>query len=160
MKRINLFLIIMFLFSCSRVEKKGVKAPDFTLTTIYGENFHLYDYLGNVIIIDFWDTWCPPCRAEIPHFIELYSKYADEGFLMIGMALGREGKEKVKSFAEGNGINYPLMIATTEIVNKYGGITAIPTTFIINKKGEIVEKIVGYRDKEFFEEKIKNLLEE
>jgi cytochrome c biogenesis protein CcmG/thiol:disulfide interchange protein DsbE len=150
----------IFFFSiifCSE-RPKLQKAPDFTLKTIYEDEFHLYDYIGNVIIIDFWDTWCPPCRAEIPHFIELYEKYRDKGLLIIGIAFGREGIEKVKSFVNDEGINYPVLIANSEVVKDYGGITAIPTTFIINKNGEIFEKIIGYRDKEFFEEKIKNLL--
>lgn len=77
---------------------------------------------------------------------------------MIGIAFGREGKDKVKSFAQEQGINYPLVIADQKVVNSYGGITAIPTTFIVDKEGKIVEKVVGYRDKEFFEEKIKNLI--
>jgi len=153
------FLSIFFLYAISCAERpKLQKAPDFTLKTIYEEEFHLYDYIGNVIIIDFWDTWCPPCRREIPHFIELYNKYKDKGLLIIGIAFAREGIEKVKSFVDEEGINYPILIANSEVEKAYGGITAIPTTFIINKNGEILEKIVGYRDKEFFEEKIKKLL--
>lgn len=159
-KNIAIVVSIFLLFiTCAKQKTQGnTKAPDFTLKTLEGEDFHLYDYLGNVMIIDFWDTWCPPCRAEIPHFIELYSKYADEGFLMIGIAFGREGKDKVKSFAQEQGINYPLVIADQKVVNSYGGITAIPTTFIVDKEGKIVEKVIGYRDKEFFEQKIKNLI--
>lgn len=167
MKKLKYLIPFFFLgiVVCSQGESKKTrkslsKAPDFTLETLQGEKFHLYDYLGNVIIIDFWDTWCPPCRAEIPHFIELYSKYQNKGFLMIGIAFARQGKETVKSFAENQGINYPLLLATREVVRAYGGISVIPTTFIINKRGEIVEKVIGYRDKEFFEEKITQLLAE
>jgi len=157
----NIFkiFILSFLFILSCTEKtKLQRAPDFNLKTIYEDEFHLYDYIGNVIIIDFWDTWCPPCRAEIPHFIELYNKYKDKGLLIVGIAFAREGIEKVKSFVNDEGINYPVLIANPEVVKNYGGITAIPTTFIINKNGEIFEKIIGYRNKEFFEEKIKILL--
>ncbi len=158
MKIFKLFFIFFFCnISCAERQKLQ-KAPDFTLKTIYEDEFHLYDYIGNVIIIDFWDTWCPPCRAEIPHFIELYEKYGDKGLLIVGIAFAREGIEKVKSFANEKGINYPVLIATTEVVKDYGGITAIPTTFILDKKGRIFEKVIGYRNKEFFEEKIKNLL--
>ncbi len=166
MKKIALFVsMFLLLITCGQqgedtqqTEKSNQKAPDFTLKTLENEDFHLYDYLGNVIIINFWDTWCPPCRVEIPHFIELYSKYADEGFLMVGIAFGREGKDKVMSFAQEQGINYPLVIADQKVVSSYGGINAIPTTFIIDREGKIVEKVIGYRDKEFFEGKIKSLL--
>lgn len=155
------FLLSLFFLFCSRYSEisKLKKAPDFILDEINGKKFHFYEHINNkVVILDFWDTWCPPCRAEIPHFIEIYSDYKDKGVLIIGIAFAREGVEKVKSFCEENGINYPILIANNEVVKSYGGISAIPTTFIINKKGEIVEKVIGYRDKEFFEEKIKELL--
>lgn len=155
------FLLSFLILSCSKYGEisKLKKAPDFILDEISGEKFHFYEHINNkVVILDFWDTWCPPCRAEIPHFIEIYSDYEDKGVLIIGIALGREGIEKVKSFCEENGINYPVLVANREVIESFGGISAIPTTFIINKKGEIVEKVIGYRDKEFFEEKIKELL--
>ncbi|MEO0262332.1 MAG: TlpA disulfide reductase family protein [candidate division WOR-3 bacterium] len=151
------FLLSLSILFCSTSKLK--KAPDFTLEEINGEEFHFYEHMSNkVVILDFWDTWCPPCRAEIPHFIEIYSDYEDKGVLIIGIAFAREGIERVKSFCEENGINYPVLVANREVVESYGGISAIPTTFIINKKGEIVERVIGYRDKEFFEEKIKELL--
>ncbi|MEO0231126.1 MAG: TlpA disulfide reductase family protein [candidate division WOR-3 bacterium] len=153
------FLLSLLLLFCYSKTSRLKKTPDFVLEEINGEKFHLYEHIKNkVVIIDFWDTWCPPCRAEIPHFIEIYSDYEDKGVLIIGIAFAREGIERVKSFCEENGINYPVLVANREVVESYGGISAIPTTFIINKKGEIVEKIIGYRDKEFFEEKIKELL--
>ncbi len=155
------FVLSIFLLFCSKCggTSKLKKAPDFVLEEISGEEFHFYEHIKDkVVIIDFWDTWCPPCRAEIPHFIEIYSEYEDKGVLIIGIAFAREGIEKVKSFYRDYGINYPVLIANREVVESYGGISAIPTTFIINKKGEIVEKVIGYRDKEFFKEKIEELL--
>ena len=161
MKTIFCFILsisLLFCLNCIRTSKLK-KAPDFTLKDINGEEFHLYEHIkGKVVIIDFWDTWCPPCRAEIPHFIEIYSEYEDKGVLIIGIAFAREGIERVKSFCKDYGINYPVLIGEKKVVESYGGINAIPTTFIINKKGEIVEKVIGYRDKEFFEEKIEELL--
>ncbi|MEO0300374.1 MAG: TlpA disulfide reductase family protein [candidate division WOR-3 bacterium] len=158
MKKISL-IFLLFSFSCSRTAENRV--PSFTLKTLDGENFNINDYIGKkVIIIDFWATWCPPCRAEIPGFVRLYSKYKEKGVLIVGISLDRGGnaEELVKNFAKEFGINYPLMMGTEEVAKEFGGIFAIPTTFIINKKGEIIEKIVGYRDESFFEKKIRENL--
>ena len=134
------------------------KAPDFTLKNIDGRNYSLSSANGKVIILDFWATWCPPCRKEIPHFVELASKYKRQGLEIIGISLDREGVGVVKSFAENNGINYPILMGNEQVVAKYGGIRGIPTTFVIDRKGQIVEKAVGYRDKTFFESIIKKYL--
>ncbi|MEO0295718.1 MAG: TlpA disulfide reductase family protein [candidate division WOR-3 bacterium] len=158
MKKISL-IFLLFFFSCSGTSKN--KVPSFTLRTIDGETFNIDEHIGKkVIIIDFWATWCPPCRAEIPGFVRLYSKYREKGVLIVGISLDRGGnaEELVKNFAREFGINYPLMMGTEEVEKKFGGIVAIPTTFIINKKGEIIEKIVGYRDESFFEKKIRENL--
>lgn len=154
MKKISI-IFFLFFFSCSGTYKN--KVPSFTLRTIDGDNFRIDDHVGKkVIIIDFWATWCPPCRAEIPGFVRLYSQYKEKGLLIIGISLDRGGnaEEIVKSFAREYEINYPIMMGTDEIVKKFGGIVAIPTTFMVNKRGEIIEKIVGYRDESFFEKKI------
>ena len=112
------------------------------------------------MIIDFWATWCPPCRAEIPGFVKLYEQYKDKGLLIVGISLdqGGDAKQKVKDFIKNFNISYPIMMGNSEVVKKFGGIRAIPTTFIVNKKGEIVKKIIGYRDESFFENLIKELL--
>ncbi|MEN3043952.1 MAG: TlpA disulfide reductase family protein [Candidatus Hydrothermales bacterium] len=158
MKKIS-FLLLLCIVSCASDAKK--RAPNFTLMTIDGYIFNLSEHLGKkVIIIDFWATWCPPCRAEIPGFVRLYEKYKEQGLLIVGISLdmGENALEIVRNFSKEYNINYPVMMGDRETVNKFGGIRAIPTTFIINRKGEIVEKIVGYRDESFFENKIKSLL--
>jgi cytochrome c biogenesis protein CcmG/thiol:disulfide interchange protein DsbE len=127
-----------------------IKAPDFTFTSINKNEIKLSNYKGKVIILDFWATWCPPCRAEIPHFIELYNKYKEEGLVVIGMAI--DEKYKVEKFAKDFKINYPVVIGNEKVANDYGGIFGLPTTFIIDKKGNIVEKFIGYRPKEVFEQ--------
>ncbi|HNY91492.1 MAG TPA: TlpA disulfide reductase family protein [bacterium] len=137
----------------------GLKsAPAFELAGTDGKTIKLSDYKGKVVIVDFWDTWCPPCRMEIPHFIELQNQYKSKGFEMIGVVLGREGKEKVLDFIKSNKINYVNAYATEAFLNAYGPIEGIPTTFVIDQQGRIYKSYTGYRDKAVFENDIKALL--
>ena len=133
-------------------------APDFALKDVSGKVVSISDFKDKVIIIDFWATWCPPCQAEIPHFQSLYEDYSQKGLVIIGVALDKGGIKTVKPFVEGKGVTYPIVIGTEEVVNSYGGVRGIPTTFIVDRNGKIIEKIVGYRDKSFFESAIKKLL--
>lgn len=130
-------------------------AADFKLKTTDGKDISLKDLKGKVIILDIWDTWCPPCRMEIPHFIDLYSKYNQKGVVILGVAIGREGGDAVKSFIRKNKINYLGAFASDKFLEDYGPITGIPTTFVIDRKGKIVRTYVGYRDKSVFEADIK-----
>jgi len=134
------------------------EAPDFTLPDLDGKPFKFSDLKGKVIILDFWATWCPPCRTEIPHFKSLYSQYKGDGLEVIGIALDQGGANVVRPFAEDFQINYPILIGNQRVTEDYGGIRGIPTTFIIDRQGRIVEKFVGYRDKEVFESVIQDLL--
>jgi len=144
-----------------QVENKNM-APSFSLSTIDGKTISLADYKDKGIILNFWATWCPPCRAEIPDMIELQSEYESKNFTFIGVAVG-DKPEKVKTYIKNQGINYPVAIGTPEITNDYGqfidgGIRGIPTSFIINTKGEVLGHFVGARSKEVFEEAIKESL--
>jgi len=133
-------------------------APAFELEGTDGKTIKLADYKGKVVIVDFWDTWCPPCRMEIPHFIELQNEYKARGFEMLGVVLGREGKEKVLDFIKSNKINYANGYANEAFLNAYGPIDGIPTTFVIDQQGRIYKSYTGYRDKAVFENDIKALL--
>ena len=132
-------------------------APDFALPDLDGNTVRLSDFKGKVIILDFWATWCPPCVKEIPHFVELYEKYRENGFQMIGIALSSGSAEDVKKFATKHGINYPILMGNREIAKKYGNIRSIPTTFLIDRQGRIATKYIGYRAKEVFEKGLKSL---
>ena len=133
-------------------------APDFTLNDAYGNEVRLSDFKDKVVILDFWATWCPPCKAEIPHFIELQDEYKDQGLEIIGISLDWNGHRIVAPFAEENGINYTLLLGNEEITDSYGGIMSIPTTFVIDRESRIRNRYIGYRDKEVFEGIIKELL--
>jgi|Deesub1362B_J571_1020462.scaffolds.fasta_scaffold00163_43 cytochrome c biogenesis protein CcmG/thiol:disulfide interchange protein DsbE len=154
-----IFLIILVFGFCK--SEKLITAPDFTLKDIKGNNVSLSDFRGKIVILNFWATWCPPCRKEIPVFIKLYEKYKNEGLIIIGISLDKEGKKVIIPFVKKFGINYPILIGTKEVENAYGGIRGIPTTFIIDKEGKIRKKHIGLplNPEEFFENeflKIKN----
>ena len=146
--------------SASNVDLANVDAKklNLTLTDVNDQEHNMRRNLGKVVILDFWDTWCGPCRKEIPHFIELYDEYKDQGFEMVGVAFARNGKDAVKKFTEQNKINYLSTIGNDQAYAIFGRPRSIPTTYIIDKNGEIAETVVGYRPKEFFESKIKALL--
>ena len=132
-------------------------APDFTLLQLNGESFTLSSLKGKVIILDFWATWCPPCRKGIPDFIALQEEYKEQGLEIVGVLLDQGKKASLESKVEKMGINYVVVLSDREVTQLYGGVRAIPTTFIIDQNGNKVEKHVGLNSKETFENKIKEL---
>jgi peroxiredoxin len=133
-------------------------APAFSLDGIDGSSVSLEGYKGKVLIIDFWATWCPPCVKEIPHFVELYDSYKDQGLVIVGVSVDRGGPSVVESFVAKNNVTYPVAMANMDVVDAYEIYSGIPTTYIVDRNGMIVEKVIGYREKSFFEDHIKKLL--
>jgi len=158
---IALIVALTATYGCAKGKEKILsKAPDFEVADISNNQIiSLKNYKEKVVLLNFWATWCPPCRAEIPDLIQLYEKYK-ENFVIIGVSLDREGIEVVKDFYSKFKINYPVVMGNPEIVKSYGGISAIPTSFLINKKGEIVQTIVGYRSRDQYESYILPLINE
>ena len=148
------------------VEKKvagaseRMAAPDFTVKGLDGAEIRLSALKGKVAVLDFWATWCPPCKEEIPHFIELQRDYGDKGLQVVGLSVDQGGEGVVRAFAQGHGVNYAMAMAGPDLVQLYGGIRGIPTTFLIDKEGRIAKKLVGYQAKEVFESQIQALLKE
>jgi len=140
-------------------KKPGLRpAPEFLLKDVSGAEMKLSDFKGKVVIIDFWATWCPPCKEEIPHFISLYHEYRDKGLEVIGISMDRNPRKVLPGFIKDNGINYSILLGNENVYDLYGGIAAIPTTFIIDKEGNIRKKYIGYNEKEVFEKDVKELL--
>ena len=160
MKRIWMGLIVLSLFSAGPAAAADRKpAPDFEVTDLSGSPLKLSAFQGSVILLDFWATWCPPCRAEIPHFKQLYAGYKGKGLQVIGLSVG-EKPDVVRSFAKANGITYPVGMSSDSIEQAYGGIRGIPTTFLIDKQGRIAGQFTGYQEKQVFEQEIRALLAE
>jgi thiol-disulfide isomerase/thioredoxin len=121
----------------------GKPAPAWKLKDLEGKEVSSAEFKGKVVVVDFWATWCPPCVAEIPGYIELQKKYGPQGFVIVGVSLDQKGPEHVKKFAESKGMNYPLVMGDDEVAAAFGGIEAIPTTFLINRTGQIVHQKTG-----------------
>jgi thiol-disulfide isomerase/thioredoxin len=157
----RLFLSLLFLFmfiTTGTQAQKLQKAPDFTFKTVDGKDIQLSKMKGKVVLINFWATWCGPCRAEIPGFLEIYEKYKGKGLEIVGISLDEEGWRVVTPFVQRFKINYPVVIGDGKVARAYGNIEAIPASFFVDKKGNIVERHIGYLSKENLEKKIKPLL--
>jgi len=133
-------------------------APNFTLKTLDGKTIELKKLQGKVVVVNFWATWCSPCRQEIPGMMKVYTKYKSKGLEIVGIALDRGGWDDVKPWLEKNPINYPIVLGDGPLTALYGGIEGIPTTFIVDRKGNIIDKKVGALPEEDFEKLIKGAL--
>lgn len=137
---------------------QAAKAPNFSLKTADGKTLELKKLQGKVVVVNFWATWCRPCQAEIPGFLEIYKQYKPKGLEIVGISLDQDGWKPVKPFIETYKIVYPIVVGNADLAEAYGGIEGIPTTFVVDRKGNIVKKHVGYMDKESFENLIKGVL--
>lgn len=134
--------------------------PDFTLNEVSdGKPFHLRGHLGQVVLIDFWATWCGPCRMAIPHLIELQKKFGGRNFTVVGVSLDQQGPDVVRPFAKQWNLNYPVVVDTDgSLARDYGGIRSIPTTLVIDRRGSVVGSLIGYYPFEDYENLVRKAL--
>jgi len=136
-------------------------APNFTLDRLNGDTFALEEYRGQVVVLNFWATWCPPCRKEIPDFVRMQRDLGDEGLQFVGVALERNpDPEAVRDFAEKMNINYPVGLGDGSIAQKYGGVRGLPMTFVIGPDGTIRGRIPGRTTESRLRPALETLLEE
>lgn len=158
--------LVMVLFVCAKAEKTDIQnenypqAPEFSLKDLRGEEISLSDYSGKVVFLNFWATWCGPCRYEIPGFVELYKQYKDKGMAIIGISLDKFGSDLVLRFAERYKINYPVVMSTTKIIKDYELGPYIPMTIIVDQEGKIRHRHIGYLNKEALKNYFLKLIEE
>jgi thiol-disulfide isomerase/thioredoxin len=143
----------------ARKPAKKTAAPSIARLDKAGVDKYLDSLKGKVVIVDFWATWCPPCRQEIPGFVELQKQYGDKGLVVVGLSLDDE-MEAVKEFCKAQKVNYPVFVVGQDTTAAWGNIEAIPTTFILDKTGKKAgAPRVGYHSKETFQKEIAPLLE-
>lgn len=134
-------------------------APSFTVKTLEGKALRSSDLKAKPMIVDFWATWCGPCRASMPHLSAMQKRYEKQGLTVIGLSVDESGPAGVKKFASQLGVNFTLAMANDDVLDAYGPIRSIPTTFFINRKGDIVRRVVGYIDGETMDDYVKEILE-
>lgn len=139
-----------------RFAKNPEKAPPFLLRDISGKIVSTADWKGKVVILNFWATWCPPCREEIPELVQLQAKYKDK-LEIVGVSEDDDDLEKVEKFAQQHGMNYPIVMATPELIADYGGVPALPTSFLIDPQGRVMQKHTGLYEYEVYEREVRAL---
>jgi thiol-disulfide isomerase/thioredoxin len=134
-------------------------APDFTLQSLDGKTTHLSDFRGKAVLLNFWATWCGPCKIEMPWFVDLQKEYGAQGLQIVGVAMDDASKEDIAKFAKDMGVNYPILIGKESVGDEYGGVPALPESFLIARDGKIVDKIIGLRGKAEIEDAVKKALD-
>ncbi len=138
---------------------KASAAPDFTLESLDGKSVRLSDLRGKAVLLNFWATWCGPCKIETPWLVELQNQYGSQGLQVIGVAMDDSGKEDIAKFAKDMGVNYPVLLGKEAVGDAYGGVPALPESFFIGRDGKIVDKIIGLKGKAEIEDSIKKALD-
>ncbi|MGB5106752.1 MAG: redoxin domain-containing protein [Candidatus Zixiibacteriota bacterium] len=159
---ISVVVLALMLAACSSSDKPAVsrqgKAPGFALEGMDGKTVDFKQYQGKLVLVDFWATWCPPCRRSIPDLAELHKKYSNRGFEVVGVSLDQTGRESVASFARENAIPYTILMGTQDVATRWDIGSGIPVAILVSRDGSVVEKVVGYKDTHFWEQKIAQYL--
>ena len=141
--------------------RSGQSAPDFNVISTSGQSITLDNYRGHVLILDFFATWCQPCRLSIPHLVEMNRKYGKQGLQILGLSVDEDGERVIKAFTDEFRVNYPLALAGDPATVAFG-VRSVPVMYLVDKKGKIVEVYRGYSDDmaRSVEQSIKRLLAE
>ena len=137
---------------------KGKPAPAFTLVNSEGKKVSLADYKGRPVLVNFWATWCAPCKLEMPWFEEFRAKYKSDNFEILGIAEDDAPKDEIVKTAKRAGVSYPILLTDNKVANLYGGVDSLPTSFYVDKTGTIVEETVGLAPKDEVEANIKKAI--
>ncbi len=139
---------------------QGVAAPDFSLKSLDGKDVRLSDFKGKAVLLNFWATYCQPCKIEMPWFAELQKQYAPQGLEIVGVAMDDVSPDTIRKFASDLGVNYPILIGKEAVADQYGGMQFLPTTFYIDRQGKIVDRVFGLVSHSEIESNIKKALGE
>jgi thiol-disulfide isomerase/thioredoxin len=136
----------------------GKTAPDFALESLDGKLVRLSDYRGKAVLLNFWATWCAPCKIEMPWFIELQKQYGPEGFTILGVAMDDSGKDTIAKFAKDMGVNYPVLLGKESVGDDFGGIPYLPVSFYLDRNGQVVDQVAGLKGRAEIESYVKEAL--
>ena len=139
-------------------DAKGGPAPGFELKDLAGKNVRLSDFRGKVVLLNFWATWCPPCKEEMPWFVDLQRRYGAQGLQVIGVAMDDSGEKAIASFVQKLGVNYPVLLGKESTARAYGDVQFLPDTFYIGRDGKIVSHVQGLINRKEIEETVKKAL--
>lgn len=153
--------LVCCLVSCNRSSQRAKEhpvAPDFSLPQLDGKPLALSSFRGKVVLLDFWATWCVPCREEIPRLVELQNKYGEKGLQIVGISMD-DSPDPVRTFYPQFKMNYPVVMGTAKTGEQYGGVLGLPIAFLIDREGRIVKKHIGATGSDVFEREISSLLQ-
>ncbi len=136
----------------------GGVAPDFDLQTLDGKDVKLSDLRGKAVLLNFWATYCGPCKVEMPWFVELQKEYGPQGFQIIGVAMDDASTEDIAKFAKDMGVNYPILLGKESVGESYGGVSVLPTTFFVDRDGKLIAREFGLQSRSVFVDHIKKAL--
>jgi peroxiredoxin len=136
----------------------GSLAPDFELPGIDGKNIKLSDLRGKAVLLNFWATYCEPCKIEMPWFVELQKEYGPQGFQIVGVAMDDASTDDIAKFATKMGVNYPILIGKDSVGESYGGVIVLPTTFFVDRDGKLIAREFGLQSRSVFVDHIKKAL--
>lgn len=137
---------------------KTTPAPDFTLEKLDGGSLKLSDLRGKAVLLNFWATWCGPCKIETPWLVEMQNQYGSQGLQVVGVAMDDSGKDEIAKFAKDMGVNYPVLLGKEAVGDEYGGVPGLPESFFIGRDGKIVDRIIGLKGRADIEDSIKKAL--
>ncbi len=137
---------------------QGQPAPDFSLASLDGKTLTLSDYRGKAVLLNFWATWCEPCKIEMPWFVELQRQYGPQGLQVLGVAMDDTDPKDIADFAKKMGVNYPIVVGKEAVGDQYGGIPYLPSTFYITRDGKVMDRVYGLVSRSEIEGDIKRAL--
>jgi len=137
---------------------QGQLAPNFELQSLEGKTIKLSDYRGKAVLLNFWATWCEPCKIEMPWFVELQNKYGPQGLQVLGVAMDDASPQDIAEFAKKMGVNYPIVIGKEKVGDDYGGVQYLPSTFYVGRDGKVLNRVFGLVSRSEIEDNIQKAL--